>query len=280
MRKFNMLNKTILIIFFSLIVFNSCKKEVQDNDTSLVNNENTIENYFNEINDISDKVMTNGTTGLRLSGIEMSTMNGCATITYDTSFATQSDPDTVIVDFGNGCIGNDGKTRSGLLKIIKTGPYLSNGTVITIIPEGYFVNNNQINGYRKITNIGPNSLGQPVFDIEVNATLSFANNGGVITWTADRTKTWMEGYETQLVYSDDVFSIDGTSSGTKSDGNQWESVITSPIIFKRNCGNIVSGKMNLLPNNKPLREINFGNGECDNLITVSINGQSFTIITN
>jgi hypothetical protein len=280
MRKFNILSKTVIIILFSLITFNSCKKEVQDNDTSSANNENKIEYYFNEMNDISDKVMSNGTTGLRLSDAEMSILNGCATITYDTSFATQSDPDTIIVDFGSGCLGNDGKNRSGILKIVKTGPYFSIGTVITIIPEVYVVNNNQINGYRKITNIGPNSLGQPVFNIEVNGTLSFVNDGGTITWTANRTKTWVEGYDTPFVFSDDVFSIIGSSSATKSDGNSWESSVISPLIFKRSCGNIVSGTMNLLPNNKPLREINFGNGECDNMITVSINGQSFTIITN
>ncbi|NBP58429.1 hypothetical protein EBU71_18230, partial [bacterium] len=221
-----------------------------DNETSSAKNENTVEIYFNEINDISDQIANTGTTGLRLSDTEFSILQGCANITFDTSSATVANPDTITVDFGNGCVGNDGKTRAGILRIIKTGPYFTTGTVITIIPDGYSVNGNILSGYRQITNTGVNSSGQPTFDVVVNASLTLANQQGLITWNANRTRTWIEGYDTPFIFSDDVISISGNSSGTK-DNVSWSSQITSNLIFKRSCRQIVIGTLTLEPQDRP-----------------------------
>ncbi len=39
----------------------------------------------------------------------------------------------------------------------------------------------------------------------------------------------------------------------------------------------VSGTVEILPDGKPLRILYFGNGECDNDATVTINGETYNI---
>jgi hypothetical protein len=145
-------------------------------------------------------------------------------------------------------------------------------------PVNYTVNGNTISGYRRVTNTGPNASNQPTFQIEVNGTIVLADGGGTITWTANRTRTWLEGFNTPLIFNDDVFSVSGGSNGTKASGNTWTNVINTPLVHKRSCHQIVSGTMTVTPSNKPVRSIDFGNGTCDNQATVTINGNTYTIV--
>jgi hypothetical protein len=75
-----------------------------------------------------------------------------------------------------------------------------------------------------------------------------------------------------------VFSVSGGSNGTKASGNTWTNVINTPLVHKRSCHQIVSGTMTVTPSNKPVRSIDFGNGTCDNQATVTINGNTYTIV--
>jgi hypothetical protein len=185
-----------------------------------------------------------------------------------------------VIDFGSGCVGNDGKTRAGKLIVSKTGPYFATGTVIVITPDAYTVNGNLLAGYRRLTNAGNNEQGQPVFNVEINANLTLASNGGVVTWTANRVRTWLEGFNTPGIFADDVFSITGASNGTKVNGDSWTSVINTPLMFKRVCRQFVSGTRTVSPENRPERLIDYGTGACDNTATVTINGNVYTITVN
>lgn len=269
----------LLLAITSLVNLSACrKKDDLDNDTSSSKNENTAERYFNEVQDIADQAAKTGDLStFKLSSNEGMLLSNCAVITFDTlENVSVSNPDTIIIDFGTSCLCNDNKTRSGKIIISSTGRYRNEGSIITITPENYFVNGNQILGSRIVTNTGNNALGQPTFNVLVNGTIILANNEGTITWNATRQRTWIQGNNT-LIFSDDVYSITGGSSGTKVNGQTWTSIITSPLVHKRICHQIVSGVLQVTPSNKPIRTIDFGQGNCDNTLTVSINGNSYTI---
>jgi hypothetical protein len=273
--KFTALSATCLLVSLS-----SCRKDQLDNDTNAAKYESSVELYFNETNDIADQVAKTGSTGLRLAEAD-GLLSDCATITYDTSsMVSANNPDTLVIDFGSGCVGNDGKTRAGKLIVSKTGPYFATGTVIVITPDAYTVNGNLLAGYRRLTNAGNNDQGQPVFNVEMNANLTLASNGGVVTWTANRVRTWLEGFNTPGIFADDVLSITGTSNGTKVNGDSWTSVINTPLTFKRVCRQFVSGTRTVSPENRPERLIDYGTGACDNTATVTINGNVYTITVN
>ena len=268
----------LLLAITTLVNISACRKDEVDNDTNSSKNDSTADRYFNEIQDIADQAAKTGDlSSFKLSSNEGMLLDSCALVTFDTlGNVSASNPDTIIIDFGISCLCNDNKTRSGKIIISSTGRYRIEGSVITITPNNYFVNGNQILGSRIVTNTGANLIGQPTFSVLVNGTIIFANNEGIITWNASRTRTWIEGYNT-LLFSDDVYSITGSGSGTKVNGQTWTSIITSPLIHKRTCHQIVSGVLQVTPSNKPIRTIDFGQGGCDNTLTVSINGNSYTV---
>jgi len=277
----NNLKYTLLLAAAFSLVLNSCnKKDDIDNDTASAKNESTAEKTFNEVNDIADQAAKNGNlSGFKIEGSDGILASDCAIITIDTSSSVSAaNPDTVIIDFGTGCVGNDGKNRTGKIIVSATGRYRDVGTIITITPVNYTVNGNAVSGFRRVTNAGPNASNQPTFQIEVNGTIVLANGGGTINWTANRTRTWLEGFNTPGIFNDDVFSVTGGSNGTKVSGATWTSVINTPLVHKRICRQIVSGTMTVTPSDKPVRSIDFGNGDCDNQVSVTINGNTYTII--
>lgn len=57
----------------------------------------------------------------------------------------------------------------------------------------------------------------------------------------------------------------------------WERDIVSPLRIQLSCRWIVSGTVEIRPESLPLRILDFGNGECDNIATVLVNGVTYTI---
>lgn len=279
MKRFKSIHSLFLMSGMSLVLlFSSCVKDKDnDSDTNSSRNESIAESYFNELNSISDQAATKGDlSGFKLAEDAGSLLATCAIISIDTSAnVSVANPDTFIVDFGTGCLGNDGKTRRGILLITATGRYLETGTIITITPSNYFVNDNQVTGFRRVTNLGANAQNQPSFSVEVNGSVILANGGGTITWTANRVRTWISGYNTPLLFLDDEYSLTGTSNGTKTSGTSWNSVINTPLVYRQSCRQIVSGTLTITPENKPQRLVDFGNGVCDNSASVTINGNTY-----
>jgi len=280
------IKNTIFGIFATLalpLLITSCnKKDDIDSDTNTAKSESSVEQYYTEINDISDQVSRTGnTSGFKVTEDQATLLSSCSVITFDTSsLVSVSNPDTTIIDFGTGCIGNDGKSRSGKIIISSTGRYFDQGTVVTITPQNYFVNGNGVSGSRVVTNTGNNSSGQPTFTVQVNGTVTLANSGGTITWSASRIRTWIVGYDTPLLFADDEISVTGSSNGTNASGENWTCLINTPLVHKRSCREIVSGSKTVTPSSRPERLINYGNGECDDTFEVIINGNTYTITIN
>ena len=269
-------------IALSMLVISCNKKDDVDSDTNTAKNENTVEKYYIELNDIADQVAKTGSaSGFKVTEDQGALLSSCAVITIDTSSAVSAtNPDTIIIDFGTGCIGSDGRSRSGKIIISTTGRYFDDGTIVTITPQNYFVNGNGVSGSRVVTNTGLNSSGQPTFSVEVNGTVVLADNGGTITWSATRIRTWTAGYNTPLLFADDEISVTGSSNGTTASGGSWSCGITSPLVHKRSCRQIVSGSKTVMPASRPARIVDYGNGSCDNSVDVTINGNTYTITIN
>lgn len=270
--------RILLLTGMATILLSACNREKTDRDTRFTQQEAMAERLIDEVNNLVDEAATTGNlSNFKLDGSELVLASGCATVTRDTN----ANPKTVTIDFGTGCTGNDGRTRSGKIIATYTGPYRAPGTVITISTENYFVQGHQIigNPLRRVENLGPNAEGQPVFQIDVNGEVIFANNSGSINWTANRQRTWTAGFNT-FILADDRYSITGTANGSNSNGVQWTATITEPLIVNMaiGCRQIVSGKKVVTPSNRPERIIDYGNGQCDNTFTVTINGNTYTVI--
>jgi hypothetical protein len=265
---------TISLTAIAVLLITACKREPKeiDKDTTPASDNAMAERFFNEIKTIADQAYS-GTLSLYKS-TQDTLVFGCATVIRDT-LAT---PKTITVDFGaTNCLCNDNKTRRGKIIITYTGMYRDSGTVITHIPQNYFVNDNQITGQKIVTNKGRNNNGNLWYEISVNGTIIKANNGGTVSWNSTRQRVWISGENTLFNWLDDEYLITGSANGTQANGNTFVITITSPLKVKLNCWNIVSGAIKISPQGKSDRLIDYGSGTCDNQATVTINGNTYNI---
>jgi hypothetical protein len=182
---------------------------------------------------------------------------------------------TVTVDYGTtNCDCNDGKTRRGKIVTTFTGQYFAPGTVITHTPVDYYVNDIKYDGSKTVTNMGLNGTGQPYFNVQIDGTAT-KTDGEVVTYTSTRVRTWVQGYNTPTDRFDDQYSISGNATGSFSNGGGYTAQITNPLLVKVGCSFPVSGTLEITPQNKPVRTVDYGQGTCDYAFTVTVNGVTY-----
>jgi hypothetical protein len=271
-----------IVAIVSSCIFSSCKKkttEEKDSDTAAAVDQSLASTTVNDMTNISDEAANSGTTST-LSSFRTSessaVLSSCAIISFDTLAAAK----TVTVNFGTAnCLCNDNRNRRGSIIISFTGRYRDSNTVITVNPQNYFVNDNQVTGSKTIINKGHNAAHHLVYAINANIQIIKANGGGTITWQSNRQREWTAG-ENTFTWSDDMYSITGSASGTTSNGNSFTSLITSPLIRNMSFAcrrHFTQGILEHTPAGKATRYIDFGNGTCDNQATVTINGTVYNI---
>jgi hypothetical protein len=179
----------------------------------------------------------------------------------------------LVLDFGaDGCKGWHGWTRKGKMIVHVAG---CQQIVVTITFDQYSVNDYIINGTQTIT-FNQVGLGIPYVTIETNGSV-VDPDGKESTIVATMTKSWIEGFMTPYDFSDDVYSTTGTASGVCSDGVAYQITITSPLIKAMDCKWVQSGEISLVFGDNTVVK-NYGEGECDSLANVTINGKTEEII--
>jgi hypothetical protein len=197
----------------------------------------------------------------------------CATLSLDTT----RQPTLVTIDFGPvNCQGPDGRLRRGVIEITYTGSYILPGSVITVRPVSYHVNNFGISGQRTSTNAGLNAANNLNWNIQSNLQIINPNTGDTINRQSQRNREFSAG-ATTLVLADNEWTITGSANGNSTAGFAWNSSIQQPLVIKNNCPHITQGKITVNPQNGRTRTIDYGNGSCDNLATISLGNRSRTI---
>jgi hypothetical protein len=201
-------------------------------------------------------------------------MGTCVLATLDMT----SLPYSLVIDFGEtNCLCDDQHYRHGKIIVQFNGNYWAANTVITYTFENYFIDNNEIQGTKTVTNKGRNTSNNLWWETVVSGTVIKANNGGTFTWNSTRQHEWTSGETTPFVWWDDVYMITGTANGTGTDGKTYSINITSPLMKKLNCEWLESGILNIQIQGLPAITLDYGNGTCDNLATATVNGQTYII---
>ncbi len=270
-----------LVAIVSTSIFSSCKKkskdEEKDTDTGSASDQSLASSSVNDMTSIADEAGRNYTvSSFKTASPDGLLSTSCASVTVDTLAAAK----TITVNFGStNCTCNDGRNRRGAIILNFTGKYRDSLTVITVTPQNYFVNDNQVTGSKTITNKGHNAANHLVYEINANIQIVKASGAGTISWQSVRQREWVTGESTSS-WNDDIYSITGNASGTTANGNAFSSVITSPLIRNMSFGcrrHFTQGVLEHTPSGKATRYIDFGNGACDDQATVTINGNAYTI---
>lgn len=279
----------LFILTVSMVVF-SCKKDEKDevnNETTTAQDNAISQNMFDDVKKVVEEA-ANDEGNTSKAGYFFGT---CAAVTIVPAWIdTTTWPKTMTIDFGTtNCTGTDGINRRGKLIVTLTDRYRNQGSVLTVLPQNYFVNDHQIEGTKTLTNNGRNASNNLTFSVQVtNGKITFPT-GGYTTWTSTRTNEWIAGDTTSWFthgvggLCDDVYLITGSANGVNRAGLPYVVNITSALRKEICCRWIVSGKLDIIPSGLPTRTVNYdpgNNGNCDAIANVTILGNTFTIVIN
>lgn len=279
MKKIHLTFNKLFIAGALLVSFTACNKnDSTELEAIAAQNLNLVEIEDDNSQLMADQAEASGTvSGLRLSAPANSSdiiLGDCAIVTRDTA----STPKKITIDFGTGCTGRNGVVRKGKIIVTHTGRYRAPGTVIHIVSENYYVNNNKVDIDRTVTNQGENTDGHLVFTIHSERHVTFTD-GLSCSSTVDKTREWIEG-ESTPEFADDIYKVTGTGTHTSKRGIVYDVTTLTPLIRKVNCHEFVSGEVKIVRNGNRTRfgVINFGTGDCDDVATVTLdNGRTFEI---
>lgn len=257
-----------------LVSVAGCKKNNDENpddvDIELTTENATAEVIINDVTNIADLAYNQNSTAYK-DGFPYS---NCATLSFDTTVI----PNRIVIDFGEeNCLCTDLRYRRGKIYVAFSGGYFQAGSFRNITTENYFVNDNQVLLDKTVTTEGLNNSGNYYFTIVEECTINWSE-GGSLHWESERGREWIEGSTTILNIFDDVYLISGSASGTRPDGQTYTQVITNPLRVEISCSNIVSGTVDITPEGKPVRTLDYGDGICDRIATVTVLGYTFTIL--
>lgn len=272
----------ILLAGTFIIAMPSCKKRKLNRSTDSAQDDAVAQSAFDDVFHVTDEAASDENGVNKISSYSF---GSCATVTLTPDLPDTTFPKTMIVDFGStNCTGNDGVNRRGKIKAVFTGKYRDAGTVITVTPDNYYVNDYKVEGTKTITNKGKNSAGNTNYDIDVSGTVTTPTNDK-ITWESNRNREWIAGESTTFLTDglsgifDDVYSITGTGGGINRNGRAYTLTITKALIYQVGCRWIKEGTIDLEPEDLKKRVIDFGSRteSCNNDATVTIDGKTYNI---
>lgn len=274
----------LLILATLTLGFSSCSKSpiaaADDTETASAQNLAVADIEDDNLQVMADQAQSEGTvsdlrTSQPVNNSSIDLITSCAVITRD----TLSTPKKITIDFGAGCTNANGVTRKGKIIITYTGAYRAEGTVVHIVSDNYYVNDNKIDIDRTLTNTGRNDHHNSVFAVHAVRTITFPD-GSTSTSTFDKTREWIAGENTPRDFTDDVYRVIGTGTHTSRKGILYDDSTITPLIRNVSCHEFVSGDVKIIRHGERDRFaiIDFGTGECDDVATVTLdNGKSKTI---
>ncbi|GAB4237175.1 MAG: hypothetical protein Tsb0034_12200 [Ekhidna sp.] len=209
------------------------------------------------------------------AGLETVSSNGrveedeildCAVKTHD------KDNKTLTIDFGDGCEGNDGRVRAGKVIITYSDHRLIPGASRTITLDGFSVDGVAVEGTRSIENISASLDDHPTFSVSLIGGKMTFEDETFATRETEHTRTWVRG---KNPLNDEAW-IEGTASGQRRDAVSYQVTVLERIVYKRGCklNRVfipVSGVKQITSGGNIVL-VDYGDGECDNIVTITING--------
>jgi hypothetical protein len=182
-------------------------------------------------------------------------------------------PKTVVIDFGNGCEGH-GHIRKGKIITVYTGPLHIPGNSAVTSFDGFHIDSFLVEGKHTILNSTESGGNQRSFTRKVeNAKLTNVNTNFWRSWSGTHVMLQLEGNGSPLFPLDDIYQFTGNKKGETSNGRTWTATIVKPLIKAFICRWISKGSIEISVNGT-VGVLDFGNGDCDNTATITINGVS------
>jgi hypothetical protein len=283
-------------LILSVLTIGCSKDDKNESSTTFTSDEARVNAKMDVANDdVSDIVegqfnATQSNASGRATEINAAVnLPACATVTRVPDFETPLTSGTEVtktIDFGTtGCTMANGNVLKG--KIIITFTYQPEATSHTINYQfdNFYHNAIKFLGNRTFTrtmSVGTvQNPSHPIVVMNLQMTATFPD-GRVFTRVGTRTREIISGYNTPLVFIDNIYQVTGNWTTTFPNTTVQTSTITTPLLVKMSCINqnkplLVQGIITFTRNGNTAT-LDYGDGTCDNLAVFTINGNAYNII--
>ena len=265
--------KYFIAITFSIpFILFACHRGTMETkiDTALLKADGLADDAFAEVDGITESALSYFSIGSRKENSEDSLIL-CALKTID------QDTRTITIDFGEGCQGFGGRVRKGKIIIHYSAGFFVPGAAIASTLQNFYINDVRVEVRRLLQNITTPADTLVKFHVVVtDGKLTWPDSTSV-TRESDLIQTWNLG-DTPM---EDEITVDGVANGTNRNGKNFIINISTPLFYRRACWVFrsfipVSGRKQIETEGNTMT-INYGDGTCDRIASVLMNGQSLTI---
>lgn len=255
------------------LTFNSCKKEEPDTETQSAIDNSVCEGEF------TGRMGMINNFAIKEQGVKSA---GQPTISFVPADTLDGFPITMYIDYGTTGITDpvDGKTRKGMVTAKFDRSWDTLGCNVTVKLIGYYVK----------TATGTNFVNYACDSIMISHPSAYTYNNKIIggechaaswdlEWACDRTLTQTAGMGDTLL-TNDVYQFTGNAQGKTREGKNYTVNVISPVTKSMSCTWIQSGKIEITPEGKATRTVDYGPNICDDQATLTINGNTFAFTMN
>lgn len=275
---------TAAVVLVAMMVMVSCEKDktVETIDTATAEDDAIMDLAFDDVFSEVDAAMNiMDMVGYELPALKsgMEEFQTCKVITVEQPEGSFW-PRIITVDYGEGCT-NGKRTRKGKIIITVSGPMWVEGSMRVVSFEDFYINDHKVEGVRTVTNEGRHTdgeyQGKIYFSVMLDSGKVTTPDGLVITKQVNRTRTFVEGEETKWDTRDDIWYIEGIATGVNRNGVAFTREITSPLWKEIGCRFITRGTVLISAEGRPDAILDYGDGECDAIATVTVGEETRTI---
>lgn len=250
-----------------MVIFSSCTED-GETSTDLVEefdleSEATLDANYEDVDDIVNAGVESQAENGRVNKDEI--LDG-ATVTHD------KDNNIITIDYGTGVEGPGGRVRKGIIIITYDGLRWEPGSYREVTFENFYIDEVRVEGVRTLTNTSESTDDSPQFTITLaGGKLTFPDST-TATREVSKVRTWVRAGNR----INDEVTMEGIASGRRRDGSTYSVEILERIGYKRDCRRArifipVSG-VKQITSGENVAVIDYGDGRCDNLATIAING--------
>jgi len=267
-------SKSLLVLSVGAMMFTSCNKETASDQSKEI--EVKVDSQIElELSEFVDDDITNIGNSIDQDLFKLGKQDNRKGKFYgDCAEVTREEKGSVVkvtVDFGEACEDSRGNIRSGKISINKTFNKADKTTNFVYSFKDYTFNGNAVKGTKVLKRTwSDKETGLATTDKKSTITIILADDAGTITRFTNKKREWLEGFRSGN-WNDNVIRVTGKAWGKNIKGDFYRTEIIEPVIIKNSCENrFVEGVKHRKVTNGKEFTVDFGNGECDDYFTVTV----------
>jgi len=176
-------------------------------------------------------------------------------------------PKTITINYGTGCSGFNGSTRSGKIIINVTDRRNVLNATRTVTFDNYYFNGIKIDGIKELKNLGPDSNQNMLISEKLTGGKLTLPDGKIIERTVEHQREFIAGWNTKSIWDDECL-ITGTATGKNINGVAYTNTILTALHWTRVCEFLVSGSVKFERSGVEPIVLDYGTGNCDAKATI------------